>query len=102
MPKQKKQKVKTKGKNTKKQKSSNTKSTAKSVTTKTIAPDITLAELLTIDGAYEILAKLGVPCVVCPLMGMEMHFLTIEAIAKMYNLDLEKILKELNNLQDKK
>ncbi len=66
-----------------------------------ITKNSTLAEILTIPGAYEELAKLGVPCMVCPLMGAEMHFLTLEAICNMYKLDLEKILKKLGKLDDK-
>lgn len=66
-----------------------------------INENTTLAEVISIPGAYETLAKLGVPCVVCPLMGMEMAYLTLGAIAQMYKLDLEKIIKELKNLQKK-
>ncbi len=58
----------------------------------------TLAEVLAIPGAYEALAKLGVPCVVCPLMGMEMAYLTLDVIAQMYKLDLAKIIDVLNKL----
>ncbi len=57
----------------------------------------TIAEVInTIPNGYELLAKLGVPCVVCPLGSIEMPYLTLEAVASMYHLDLEKILEQLN------
>ncbi|MBW3012330.1 DUF1858 domain-containing protein [Candidatus Woesearchaeota archaeon] len=42
--------------------------------------------------AAEILAKHGMHCVGCPMAMME----TIEMGAKGHNLDVEKLLKELN------
>ena len=91
----------TKPKTTKKTRSTSKKQSTKSARTEPrikITKDTTLAEILTVPGAYNLLASLGVPCMICPLMGQEMHFLTLENICKMYNLDLEKILKELEKL----
>ncbi len=57
----------------------------------------TIAEVInTVPNGYELLAKLGVPCVVCPLGSVETPYLTLEAVASMYHLDLEKILDQLN------
>ena len=55
-----------------------------------------LAELLMYPELYETLYKLGVPCIACPLAGFEANFLTLEAIANTYGLDLEELIKELN------
>ncbi|MGA2418008.1 MAG: hypothetical protein ABSF55_02120 [Candidatus Staskawiczbacteria bacterium] len=44
----------------------------------------------------EILAKNGVPCLSCPMSQFEIDKLKIGDVCKMYGLNLEKILKELN------
>ncbi len=46
--------------------------------------------------AEEVLAKHGVPCVTCPMAKMEMDKLKIGEVCKMYGVDLEKLLKDLN------
>jgi len=56
----------------------------------------TLEKILDKKGAEKVLEKNGVPCVSCPMAKMEMDSLKIGDICKMYGLDLEKILKELN------
>jgi len=67
----------------------------------TITPQTTLAQVLQIPGALEVLQKYAVPCIVCPLAGAEMYYLTLEAIAKAYGLDLQGLLKELEKLVSK-
>ena len=44
----------------------------------------------------KILHKNNVPCVSCPMAEMELSTLKIGDVCKMYGLNLEKILKELN------
>lgn len=56
-----------------------------------------LADIVQDKNNLEVLAKYGVPCVHCPMMKQEMTKLKIGDIAKMYCLDLEAILKELNS-----
>ncbi len=63
---------------------------------KKITKNSTLADILKIKNAGEILAKHGVPCVSCPFAKMEMEKLEIGDICKMYGLKLESILKDLN------
>ena len=58
-----------------------------------------LADILAIVGAEEVLHKFQVPCMTCPMMKMEIDELTIGNIAKMYALDLEGILRELNKIE---
>ncbi len=64
-----------------------------------ITKETKLEEIVKIKGANEVLARLGVPCVSCPMAKMEMDILEIGKIAEIYNLDLEKILAELNKLE---
>ncbi|NIP30997.1 MAG: DUF1858 domain-containing protein [Candidatus Dadabacteria bacterium] len=63
-----------------------------------ITKDNTLKEILEISGAEEILKKNGVPCMTCPMAEFELNSLNLGQVCKMYQLDLEKIIKDLNNL----
>ena len=56
----------------------------------------TLKKILEKKGAGEILVKYGVPCMSCPMASLEIDKLKIGEVCKMYGLNLEKILKELN------
>lgn len=62
-----------------------------------ITGQTTLEKIMEIKGAEEILAKHGVPCVSCPMAAMEISRLKIGEVSKMYGLELEKILKDLNH-----
>ena len=61
-----------------------------------ITKNNTLAEIIEEKGANEILSKNGVPCLSCPMAQFEIDKLKIGEVCKMYSLNLEKILKELN------
>jgi len=64
---------------------------------KKITDKSTLKEVLeSRKDSEEILAKHGTPCVSCPMAKMEMDKLKIGEISKIYSLDLENILKDLN------
>lgn len=63
-----------------------------------INKETTLEKILNQKGAEEILKKHNLPCLSCPMASAELGFLKLGDVAKMYDLDLEKILKELNNL----
>ena len=57
-------------------------------------------EIIQKEEAYhadKILAENGVPCLSCPMAQFEIDKLKIGEVCKMYELDLEKILTELNN-----
>jgi hypothetical protein len=58
----------------------------------------TLKEILNTKSAEEILTTNNVPCVTCPFAQMEMEKLTIGQICGTYELNLNKILEELNKL----
>jgi hypothetical protein len=63
-----------------------------------ITQKTTLDKILEKKGGGEVLMKNGVPCLSCPMVSMEMDKLKIGEVCKMYELDLDKILKELNSL----
>ncbi len=56
----------------------------------------TLKEILETPGAEGVLAKHGVPCVSCPMAKFELDKLEIGEVCKMYGIDLEKLLEDLN------
>ena len=68
---------------------------------KEIKKDTTLSEVLKVPKAEEILAKHNVPCLTCPFAKIEMEKLKIGDICKMYGLDLDKLLKDLNKKNGK-
>lgn len=61
-----------------------------------------MAEILAMPGGEEILAKYKVPCLTCPFAQSEMDLLTIGDVCKMYGIDVEKILSELNKNAEQK
>jgi len=61
-----------------------------------ITKETTLAEILEIKGAEDVLIKHGVPCVSCPYAKTEMDKLKIGEVCKMYGVDLVGLLKDLN------
>lgn len=56
----------------------------------------TLKKILDIKGGAKILMENGVPCLSCPMASFEIDMLKIGEVCKMYKLNLNKILKELN------
>ncbi len=61
-----------------------------------ITEDITLAEILKMPGSEAILAKYNLPCLSCPMAKFEMEKLKLGDVCKMYGIDLENLLRELN------
>ena len=57
-----------------------------------------LGEILKIKGADKVLEKNEVPCLSCPMASFEIDKLKIGDVCKMYGLNLDKILGELNSL----
>ena len=60
--------------------------------------DSTLAEILENPKAEKILLKYNVPCLGCPYAQFEIQKLKIGQVCEMYQIDAEKLLKELNGL----
>lgn len=67
--------------------------------TKKIKKNSTLEEIIDIKGGGSVLKKNGVPCMSCPMASFEIDKLKIGEVCKMYGLNLEKILKEVNKLK---
>ena len=63
-----------------------------------ITKETTLSKVLELKNVEGILSKYNVPCMGCPMMGMEMNTLKLGQICEMYGIDLEGLLKELNEL----
>ncbi len=68
---------------------------------KKITENTTLAEILGKPELVKILAKYNLPCLNCPLAKYEMENLKIGEISKMYNINVQKLLGELNKLYNK-
>lgn len=64
-----------------------------------ITQKTTLEKALELNGAVDVLLKHGVPCLSCPMASFEIDKLQIGEVCKMYGLNLEKILKELDKLK---
>jgi len=58
--------------------------------------DTFLAEVLEHPKAKEILAKYNLPCLNCPMAVFEIGNLKIGDVCKIYNINMEKLLEELN------
>ena len=69
---------------------------------KKITSQTTLSEILEYPGAAEILIKHKVPCLGCPFAAMEMKYLKIGDIARMYGIKLDALLREINKLSQNK
>jgi hypothetical protein len=63
-----------------------------------INKDTTLAEILKVQGAEEILAKYNVPCLGCAFAKMEMEKLKIGDICDMYGISISDLLSDLNKI----
>jgi len=66
-----------------------------------ITGETTLAEVLKLSGAEEILAKYNLPCLSCPMAKFEIEKLKIADVCKMYNINIRKLLGELNGVYKK-
>jgi len=66
-----------------------------------ITENTTLAEILEKPELVKILVKYNLPCLGCPLAKMEMENLKIGEICKMYNISVERLLRELNEIDRK-
>ncbi len=61
-----------------------------------ITRETTLSELLNDPEAQGILAKYNLPCLGCPFAQFEIKTLKLGEVCKMYNINIEKLLKDLN------
>jgi len=68
----------------------------KEMTKNKITKDTFMSEILEYPKAKKILAKYNLPCLSCPMAAFEMGVLKIGQVCKMYDIDLEGLLKKLN------
>jgi hypothetical protein len=61
-----------------------------------------LAKLLDDKIAQKVLAKYDFPCLSCSHARSEMEALELGTVCEMYDLDIDKIIKDLNEKLDKK
>lgn len=61
-----------------------------------IIKNTTIEKILQKEGAMEILAKYNLPCLSCPMAIFEIEKLKIGDVCKMYGIDADSLLKELN------
>lgn len=57
-----------------------------------------LAEVLNFSEASKVIGKFKVPCLNCAMAAYEAGVLTLGQISKAYNIDLDNLLKELNEI----
>ena len=56
-----------------------------------------LSKILIYDNLRKILEKYNLPCLNCPMRTFEIGELKIGNVCKMYNIDLNNLLRELNS-----
>jgi len=62
----------------------------------TITEKTNLSEILKNPKLLEILEKYNFPCLACPFARMEIENLEIGKVCDLYGIEIEKVLKELN------
>ncbi len=61
-----------------------------------------LSEVINNPKAEKILSKHKFPCISCPFARYEMESLDLGSVCKMYDIDCNKLIKELNEKLSKK
>jgi len=61
-----------------------------------ITKDTSLAEILKNPEAEKIFEKYNLPCLTCPFAKVEIENLKIGQVCQLYDIDAEKLIKELN------
>ena len=61
-----------------------------------ITKKTTLAEILSLPEAEEVLLKYKLPCLGCPFIRMEAEDLEIGEVCRAYGIDAKKLIEELN------
>ncbi|XOB41421.1 MAG: DUF1858 domain-containing protein [Candidatus Nealsonbacteria bacterium] len=62
----------------------------------------TLSQLSKDPKAKKILVKFNLPCLTCPFAGAEMEELKIGKICEMYGINIDNLLRDLNEQGNKK
>jgi hypothetical protein len=62
--------------------------------------DSVLADIVLYPEAEQILIKHNIPCITCPRAKEEMGELKIGDVCRMYNINLDEVLEELNKIDN--
>ncbi len=60
--------------------------------------DSVLSDILKFPEAIEILKEFNLPCLNCPMATYEIQSLKIGQVAKTYDIDIDSLLKKLNEI----
>lgn len=63
-----------------------------------VTKNTTLGKILEVPEAKEVLSKYKLPCLTCPMAALEMGKLKIGRVTDAYGIELDGLLKELNEL----
>ena len=66
-----------------------------------ITKDTIMSEILLYPGVEKVLAEYRVPCLTCPIAGVEADLLKLGDVCKAYKIPLKPLLKELNRIAKK-
>ena len=65
-----------------------------------ITQETILGDILKKPNSTKILKKYRLPCLSCPMAALEMGVLKIGDVSRMYGIDLDNLLQELNQLEE--
>lgn len=69
--------------------------------TQNITEDTLLGDILKKPYGTKILSKFKLPCLHCPMAALEMGVLKIGEVSRMYGVDIQGLMKELNAEEEK-
>ena len=67
---------------------------------KKITKETKLSEILKNQKFQKILAKYNLPCLSCPMAKFEIENLKLGEVCKMYKINIEKLIEELNPVEE--
>ncbi len=67
---------------------------------KRVTENTTVEEIMRMPRGAEILAKHRLPCLTCPMAAYEIGSLKIGDVARLYGIDVKKLLDELNRVKE--
>ena len=66
-----------------------------------ISEETSLAEVMRRPETLQVLVNHGIPCVACPMARFEMESLRVGDVAKAYGIDVDRLMKDLNEALEK-
>ena len=68
--------------------------------TQKVTADTILGDILKMPNGQAVLSKHKLPCLSCPMAALEMGILKLGDVSRLYGIDLEAVLAELNKEED--